>query len=394
MKIAVIGAKGLPPRQGGIEHYCAEVFPRIVEQGHSVDLFAQASYTGFKWRDRYSYRGVSVKTMPTLGVSGIDTFLGAAMASLHATRKTYDIIHFHALGPGLFSLLPRLASQAKIVLTCHGLDWKRAKWGHFSSGIIRLGEKTAVQFAHEIVVVSSDLQTYFQQTYRRSTVFISNAPASYADSDPSFAFTKSLGVQPNQYIVFLGRLVPEKRPDLLIQAFRSLQSKNIKLVLVGGNGGIDGFKSKLYELAAQHPNIIFTGELQGEKLAEIMRGARLFVLPSSLEGSPLALLEAMREEIPVVASDIAPHCELLEPDRGLLFSQGDCDSLAEKLRWALSNPDQMSRMAQKAQQYSTIHHSWSRVSAETLQVYESLYKRPELLVYSEAYRPKARGYSR
>lgn len=394
MKIAVIGAKGLPPRQGGIEHYCAEVFPRIVDQGHSVDLFAQASYTGFEWGDRYSFHGVNIKTMPTLGVNGIDTFFSAAMASVHACRKSYDIVHFHALGPGLFSPISRLIGRSKIVVTCHGLDWKRAKWGHFSSNVIRLGEKAAVQYAHEIVVVSSDLQKYFQETYRRSTVFISNAPASYSNSDPGFSFIKSLDIQPNQYIVFLGRLVPEKCPDLLIQAFQALQSKNMKLVLVGGNGGTDGFSSKLYELAAQHPNIIFTGELQGSQLSEMMRGARLFVLPSNLEGSPLALLEAMRERIPVLASDIAPHRELLEPDRGLLFERGNCSSLTENLRWSISNPEQMSQMAEKSQQYSNIHHSWGRVSAETLQVYESLYKNPKPLAYSKVYSSNARGLSR
>ena len=385
MRIAVIGAKGLPPRQGGIEHYCAEVFPRIVNQGHTVDLYAQSSYTGFGWGDRYEFQGVKVKTMPTLGLSGIDTFLGAAMASILTTRKTYDIIHFHALGPSLFSLIPRLIGRSKIVVTCHGLDWQRAKWGYFSRSIIRLGEKVSVQYAHQIVVVSSDLQTYFKKTYQRPTVFISNAPASYADSDAEFSFARSLGLQPHQYVVFLGRLVPEKRPDLLIQAFKALQAKNLKLVLIGGTGGTDGFRSKLYELAAQHPNIIFTGELQGARLSEIMRGARLFVLPSSLEGSPLALLEAMREKIPVIASNIEPHRELLEPDRGLLFLQGDCGSLTENLRWALSNPEQMQSMAERSQQYSLVHHSWNRVAAETLDVYESLRGSSAQLAYSTLY---------
>jgi glycosyltransferase involved in cell wall biosynthesis len=392
MRIAVIGAKGLPPHQGGIEHYCAEVFPRIVEQGHSVDLFAQASYTGAAWRDEYKFRGVTIKVMPSLGIGGVDTFLGSAIAALIATRQSYDIIHFHALGPGLFSLIPRLVSQSKVVLTCHGLDWKRAKWGRFSSRVIRLGEKTAVQFAHEIVVVSSDLQVYFKKTYERPTVFISNAPASYIDSDPKFSFIRSLGIQPNQYVVFLGRLVPEKCPDLLIEAFKSLQSKHLKLVLVGG--GAETYSSQLYQLAAQHPNIIFTGELRGSQLSEIVRGARLFVLPSDLEGSPLALLEAMRERIPIVASDIAPHCELLQPDRGLLFKRGDCQSLEESLHWALSHGDEMALMAKKAQHYTAVHHSWSRVSAETLQVYESLRGSSEPVPDPVVCRSNARGYSR
>lgn len=394
MRIAVIGAKGLPPRQGGIEHYCAEVFPKIVEQGHSVDLFAQSSYTGSTWGEKYAFRGVNVKVIPSPGINGIDTFMTSALAALYSTRKSYDVIHFHALGPGLFCLLPRLVTRSKIVLTCHGLDWKRAKWGNFSSGVIRLGEKTAVQFAHEIVVVSADLQRYFKKTYERPTVFISNAPASYLASDLDFSFVRALGLQPHQYAVFLGRLVPEKCPHLLIQAFKALQAKNLKLVLVGGNGGGDQYTASLYQLAANNPNIIFTGELQGTKLSEVVRGARLFVLPSNLEGSPLALLEAMREGIPVVASDIEPHRELLHPDRGLLFNRGDCESLRQNLDWALNHEGEMQRMAQKSQRHTALHHSWSRVAAETLHVYQSLCGDPVPAIYSEPCRSSARGYSR
>jgi glycosyltransferase involved in cell wall biosynthesis len=165
MRIAVIGAKGLPPRQGGIEHYCAEVLPKVVEKGHSVDLFAQSAYTGFPWLSRYNFQGVNIVTLPSLGINGVDTLLTSAIASLLSVKSGYDVVHFHGLGPSLFSLLPRLLTNAKVVVTCHGLDWQREKWGRFTSNLIRLGEKTAVRFAHEITVVSSDLQQYFNQTY-------------------------------------------------------------------------------------------------------------------------------------------------------------------------------------------------------------------------------------
>ncbi len=372
MRIAVIGAKGLPPRQGGIEHYCAEVFPKIVENGHSVDLFAQSVYTGFPWQSRYSFQGVNVVTLPSLGINGLDTLLTSALASILAVKPRYDVIHFHALGPSLFSVLPRVVTASKIVVTCHGLDWQRAKWGQFSSRLIRLGERTAVQFAHEITVVSSDLQHYFSQTYDRSTVFIPNAPANYAESDTAFPFVRSLGVEPEKYMVFLGRLVPEKCPDLLIQAFQILQARNWKLVLVGGTAGTGSFPSKLYQLASVNPNIIFTGELRGTRLAEIIRGAGLFILPSNLEGSPLALLEAMRENIPIIASDIAAHRELIHTDRGLLFKKGDMFALKDALRWALSHPYEMKLMAQRAHKEILLHHSWHRVATEVTQIYESL----------------------
>jgi glycosyltransferase involved in cell wall biosynthesis len=372
MRIAVIGAKGLPPRQGGIEHYCAEVLPKVVERGHSVDLFAQSAYTGFPWLSRYDFQGVNIITLPSLGINGVDTLLTSAIASLLSVKSGYDIVHFHGLGPSLFSLLPRLLTNAKVVVTCHGLDWQREKWGNLTSNLIRLGEKTAVRFAHEITVVSSDLQQYFNQTYNRSTTFIPNAPAHYLDSDPTFPFVKSMGVDPGKYIVFLGRLVPEKCPDLLIQAFQALQSKNWKLVLVGGNGGTDSYLSKLYQLAASNPNIIFTGELRGTRLAEIVRGAGMFILPSNLEGSPLALLEAMRESIPVIASDIEAHRELIQTDRGLLFKKGKSSALQDCLQWALYNPSEMALMAERARKEILLHHNWHRVASEVTQIYESL----------------------
>jgi glycosyltransferase involved in cell wall biosynthesis len=371
MRIAVIGAKGLPPRQGGIEHYCAEVFPRLVEKGHSVDLFAQSSYTGFSWFDRYPFNGVNVKTLPSFGVNGIDTLFTSAVASLLTVRPCYDVVHFHALGPGLFSILPRLATNSKVVVTCHGLDWQREKWGRQSGRLIRLGEKVSVRFAHEITVVSADLQNYFTKTYGRSTTFIPNAPADYAESDPTFSYVRSLGAEPGKYIVFLGRLVPEKCPDLLIQAFQAIQSKDWKLILVGGHAAADLFSSKLYRLAATNRNIIFAGELRGARLAEVMRGAGLFTLPSNLEGSPLALLEAMRENIPVIASDIEPHQELIQTDKGLLFKRGNLLALQDCLNWALCHASQMNTMAERAQKEILLNYNWDRVAAETLRLYES-----------------------
>jgi glycosyltransferase involved in cell wall biosynthesis len=377
MKIAVIGAKGLPPTQGGIEHYCAEVCPRIADEKHSVTLFAQSSYTESPWADRYTYRGVNIRVLPSLGINGCDTFLSSALGATATVLGQYDVIHFHALGPSLFLPLPRLATQSKIVVTCHGLDWQREKWGKFSSSLIRAGERMAVRFAHEILVVSTELQDYFLRQYGRRTIYLPNAPAGYVTPKPALPYLSSLGLQPGKYIVFLGRLVPEKCPDLLIKAFQSLCPPTWKLVLVGGSGSSDAYTNSLYRLAANNSNILFTGALHGEKLAEMMTGAGLFVLPSNLEGSPLALLEAMREGIPCIASDIGPHQELLLPDRGILFGAGRLSELVQALTWALANREAMQAMAQQAQKHVQLHHCWNAVSTEILQIYERLVKVPK-----------------
>ncbi|MBW4594428.1 MAG: glycosyltransferase family 4 protein [Brasilonema angustatum HA4187-MV1] len=377
MKIAVIGAKGLPPKQGGIEHYCAEVYPRMVKQGHSVDLFARSSYTDSSWQDRYDYQGVQVISLPGFGLRGVDALVTSALGALAASNTKYDIIHFHALGPSLFTCLPKLINSAKIVVTCQGLDWQRAKWGSFSTRVIQMGEKAAVRFADGLIVVSNVLQTYFLQTYGRETVYIPNAPARYGESDPNFGYGTQLGLEQKRYIVFLGRLVPEKCPDLLVDAFTALNPPGWKLVLAGGVSDTKSFTSQLLQKVANNPNIVFAGELRGQRLWEIVRGAGLFVLPSNLEGLPLAMLEAMQEEIPVVASDIPPHKQLISGGRGKLFEAGNLSSFIDTLDWAIHHPQELRAMAVHAKRHVQLNYSWDHITNETLKLYTTLISSPE-----------------
>jgi len=376
MKIAVIGAKGLPPKQGGIEHYCAEVYPRMVAQGHSVDLFARSSYTECSWLENYDYKGVRVISLPGGQLRGVDAFITSGLGAIAATGKKYDIVHFHALGPSLFTCLPSIATSAKVVVTCQGLDWQRAKWGNFSTRLIQLGEKAAVRFADGFIVVSDALKKYFWQTYNRETLYIPNAPASYADSDPNFTYGTDLGLERGRYIVFLGRLVPEKCPDLLVEAFSTLKPKGWKLVLAGGVSDTKTFTADLLEKVARDRNIVFAGELRGSRLAEIVRGAGLFVLPSDLEGLPLAMLEAMREGIPVLASDIPPHQQLINNGRGMLFEAGNVKSCVQSLDWAVNHPQELAVMAKNAQKHIQSNYSWDRITSETLKLYTTLLKSP------------------
>lgn len=380
MKIAVIGAKSLPPRQGGIEHHCAEIYSRLVAQGHSVDFFARSNWTRLPAFRCHDFRGIRVMTLPCSRLRGTDAFTSAALGALLTLGNRYDIVHFHGLGPALFSWLPRFFSSAKVVVTCHGLDWQRAKWSKFASRLIQLGEKVTAKVADEIVVVADNLQDYFWKTYGRDASYIPNAPATYATSDPDSTYTTTtLGLEPGRYIVFLGRLVPEKCPDLLIQAFKRLQPSGWKLVLVGNYDG-SSFHSKLLNLSTGDSSIVFTGELRGAKLADVVRGAGLFVLPSNLEGLPLALLEAMHEGVPVLASDIPPHRKLLGSDRGLLFRTEDLESCIEQLNWAIQHPQEMQAMSQKAQAHITMLYNWNEITNDYLNLYEQLLNVPYRLV--------------
>ena len=376
MKIAVIGAKGLPPKQGGIEHHCAEIYPRMVAQGHSVDLFARSFYTSTPGFTQHDFKGVRVTSIPCPKIGGSDVLISSLVGAALAAGGGYDIVHFHALGPALFSWLPRLVSPAKVVVTCHGLDWQRAKWGKLASSAILLGEKVGVSCAHEMTVVSEALQSYFSKTYDRDSVYVPNAPATYAPSDPNFAWSESLGLTPGRYILFLGRMVPEKCPDLVIKAFQSLQPAGWKLVLVGSDTS-SAYKAQLLELADNNPNVLFAGELLGTRLAEIVRGAGLCVLPSDVEGLPMVMLEAMAEGIPIVASDIPPHRQLLGNNRGVLFRRGDLDSCIQKMEWAICNTPDLKRMTAHAKVYVRSNYNWDQITATFLNLYESLLVRPQ-----------------
>jgi glycosyltransferase involved in cell wall biosynthesis len=398
MKIAVIGARGMPPihqttdlnialthkeatfqsaATSGIEHYCAELYPRVVAQGHRVDLFARSSYVHRSWYSHYSDRGVRVIPMPCLNKRGVDAFISSGLGAVSSVLQPYDIVHFHALGPALFSFLPRIAKTSKVVVSCQGLDWQRVKWGKFSSRLIRLGEETAVRYAHEIIVVSQPLQDYFWKTYGRQTIYIPNAPATYEASDPSFKFGSALGLRPQRYMIYLGRLVPEKAPDLLIQAFQKLQPQGWTLVFVGKSSDTSSFTSNLLTLADKTPNIVFAGELSGGRLAEIVRGAGLYVSASELEGLPLSMLEAMQEGIPILVSDIPPHQQLVGDDRGITFQTGNLDSFVNQMDWAICNPQDMTERAKRAQEYIRLGYQWDAIVADTLNLYQFLRSKQE-----------------
>ena len=375
MKIAVIGAKGLPPQQGGIEYHCAEIYPRMVEQGHTVDLYARSSYNQSSWRESYDYQGVSVKTVPSLALRGGDAIWTSALAAIATTGQRYDVIHFHALGPALWSGIPRLLSpRAKVVVTCHGLDWQRDKWGRVGSTLIRSGEHCAMQFGHEVAVVAQELQPYFNDNYDRQLPYIGNGPATYQHSDQTYSYVQSQGLCPNRYMLFLGRLVPEKCPDLLIKAFQALRPEGWKLAIAGGTSDTSGYTSSLMALAMDDPDIVFMGALKGKRLAETMRGAGLCVLPSKLEGLPLVLLEAMNEGTPAIASNIPVHTRLLGKERGLLFNVGSMEDCMAQLKWAICNPDVMHARAEKAQAYIQKHHSWDQIASDWLTLYRRICK--------------------
>lgn len=373
MKIAVIGVNEIPSDQGEIERYCQELYPRIAKREHQVDLFVRR---GLNQQPLFSvgyYQNVRVIALASLFPKQTGFLLSSACSTLWASLGGYDIIHIQSTKAAWFSWFPHLFSGSKIIITSHqlDLDFHQTQRGRVFRWISSLMERTAVRNADEVVVVSKALGEYFHNKYKIRPRFIPNAPGSYEPKDLEIGYEASLGLTPKKYLLYSGKLTSENRPDLLIQAFHKLEPQEWKLVIAGGIGNSIKYAVELLSLAKENQNIIFTNEIRGQHLAEIIDGAGLLVIPTdgSDLGLPLTVLEAMERKIPVLASDNPVYRELIGKDRGLLFQSGNSEDLLKKLQYALSEPSRLVNMAQKALTYITVNHNWDRVTYGNLSLY-------------------------
>ena len=369
MRIAMIGHKRFGSREGGVEVVVTELAKRMAALGHEVTCYDRSGsdvMTGdtVETRERI-IDGVRVVPVKTIDKKG----LAAASASYYATKAAIaqkpDVIHFHAEGP--CACLP-MAQRAGIrtVATIHGLDWQRAKWGKLGSAYIKHGERAAVKSANEIIVLSRSAQEYFEETYNRKTVFIPNG-MNPKESRPADEINKRWGLERDSYILFVGRLVPEKRPELLIDAFKNIETDK-RLVIAGGGSDTSEYEQQLHEQAKGDSRILFTGFVTGESLAELYSNAYCYVLPSDVEGMPMSLLEAMAYGCACVTSDI-PECSDVLGDTGVTFHKGDITAMRESLIGLLANLERVKKMGGKAKERVTDNFGWDSIVNRTLAVY-------------------------
>ena len=262
--------------------------------------------------------------------------------------------------------LPKLFGK-RCVATVHGLDHRRAKWGKLASSYIMLGEKCAVRFADEIIVLSKGVQNYFKETYGRETKFIPNGVNRPVTKEPEL-IRKRFGLEKDNYILFLGRLVPEKGITYLIEAFKRVETEK-KLVIAGGSSDTDQFASQLKDLAKDDDRIIFTGFVQGQLLDELYSNAYIYTLPSDLEGMPLSLLEAMSYGNCCLVSDIE-ECASVVEDKALLFKKGDVEDLQNKLQEVCDDSAMVQKYKDEAADYICGKYNWDEVVKRTLELYE------------------------
>lgn len=370
LRIAMLGHKRIPSREGGIEIVVEELATRMAKKSHSVTCYnrkghnvAGSEFDGTKLK---TYKGVTLQEVFTIDKRGLAAMTASVSASLRAALGNYDVVHIHAEGPAFMCWLPKLFGK-KVIVTVHGLDHQRAKWGKFASWYIRSGEKNAVRFADEIIVLSKGVQDYFQNTYGRTTRFIPNG-VNKAKLRKARQITEKWGLTKDSYILYLGRIVPEKGERYLIEAFKQTKTDK-KLVIAGGSSDTQAFMDELKSLEKDDDRIIFTGFVQGEILEELYSNPYIYTLPSDLEGMPLSLLEAMSYGNCCLTSDI-PECAEVVEDKALLFRKSDVSNLKEKLQNACDHPEMVETYKAQAEEFICRKYNWDDVVEKTLKLYQ------------------------
>lgn len=370
LKIAMLGHKRIPSREGGVEIVVEELSTRLVKLGHNVTCYnRRGHHVGGKEFDSENlkeYKGIRLKSAFTIERKGLAAMTSSVFASLKMTFGKYDVVHFHAEGPCAMLWLPKLFGK-RCVATVHGIDWNREKWrGRFASKYIKVGEKVAVKYANEIIVLSEGVQEYFKKTYGRETRFIPNG-VNRPEIREAELIQNKFSLEKDDYILFLGRLVPEKGLRYLIQAFKNVNTGK-KLVIAGGVSDTDDFMQELKELAAGDSRIIFTGFVQGKLLDELYSNAYIYTLPSDLEGMPLSLLEAMSYGNCCVVSDISECTEVVE-DKAVVFKKSDVEDLRGKLQQLCDDAKLVEKYKNYAADFICEKYSWDDVVEKTLELY-------------------------
>jgi glycosyltransferase involved in cell wall biosynthesis len=366
LRIAMIGQRGAPATFGGIERHVEELGSRLTERGHEVTVFCRTNYVA---GHDMSYRGMSLRHLPTVGAKHTDAIVHSALSTAVALRGRFDVIHYHALGPGLLAPVPRLVGHSAVVQTVHGRDDQRAKWGGMARTVLRTASWVSSVVPHVTIGVSQELESFYRAQYGRSIRYIPNGVEPGVVRPPS-DLLEELGLAPGRYALFVGRLVPEKAPDLLIRAIERLEV-GLKAAIVGGSSFTNDYVEQLNRLADRSPRVCMAGPRYGAELEELYANAAMFVSPSSLEGLPLTVLEAASFGLPIVASDIPPHLEILGSDGPghRIFRCGDEASLAQAIVKGLRDPAGERRGAKEKGEEVLQAYQWDRIVEQTEAAY-------------------------
>ena len=367
LSVAMFGQKRLS-REGGVEIVVKELCTRMAKAGHKVTCYNRSGHhvSGAEYDRKTEYTGIRQRSVPTIEKKGLAAVSSSFFAALCSAFGRYDVVHIHAEGPAFFCWIPKMFGK-RVIVTVHGIDWQREKWkSGFGSKFIRRGEKNAVKYADEIIVLRAGVQKYFEKTYGRKTRFIPNG-VNHPEIQKPELITEKYGLTKDSYILFLGRLVPEKGLRYLIEAYKQTKTDK-KMVIAGGSSDTDSFMKEIKELAKDDERILFTGFVQGKMLDELYSNAYIYTLPSDLEGMPLSLLEAMSYGNCCLTSDI-PECTEVVEDKALIFKKSDVDDLRNCLQNACDHPEKVQELKKQAVDFICEKYNWDDVVEETMKLY-------------------------
>lgn len=369
LKISMLGHKRIPSREGGIEIVVEELSTRMVQLGHDVTCYNRSGHhvsgKQFDTKSLKDYKGIKLKNVLTINAKGLSAMTSSFFGAIAIAFSKCDVVHFHAEGPCAMLWLPKLFGK-KCVATIHGLDHQRAKWGKFASNYILFGEKCAVKYADEIIVLSDGVQQYFKNTYNRDTVFIPNGVNKPQLREVNL-IKNQYGLEKDSYILYLGRIVPEKGLRYLIEAFKQVKTDK-KLVIAGGSSDTDDFMIELKSMAKDDKRILFTGFVQGQMLEELYSNAYIYTLPSDLEGMPLSLLEAMSYGNCCVVSNISECTEVVQ-DKAVVFEKSNVLDLKNKLQSLCDDVYLTNAYKETSSDYICNKYNWDDVVERTLKLY-------------------------
>jgi glycosyltransferase involved in cell wall biosynthesis len=360
MKVMVLGVRGIPAVQGGVETHAEQLYPRLARLGCDIEIITRSPFVP---RTVSRLGSVRLKRLWAPTTRGFEAFVHSVLGVLYAAWARPDVLHIHAVGPSIVTPLAR-AFGLRVVVTNHGPDYERDKWGTLPKWVLRTGERLGMKFADSRIAISGVIQELIRNKYARDSYLIPNGSVS-ASPRTDFSEITRFGLDPQRYFLQVSRLVPEKRQLDLIRAFDLARPAGWKLALVG-SGGQDSYSDAVRN-AARAADVVLTGFQSGETLAQLYSHAGVFVLPSSHEGLPIAILEALSYGLPIIASDIRANQEI-NLGAESYFPTGDVAALADRLTQAARTPqNEASRAARR--QWVAQAYDWDRIARQTLEVY-------------------------
>jgi glycosyltransferase involved in cell wall biosynthesis len=365
LSIAMIGTRGLPATDGGVEMSVEGLSRELVKRGHSVTVYGRRGYCDPAVGVSGGMRQISLGQINTKHLEAISH---TALATGHAVfRGNYDVVHFHATGPSLLSWLPQLGGTPTVA-TIQGMDWRREKWGTLARLVLRLAARVASTVPNETIVVSRVLQRILMERYGRASNYIPNG----VDLKSTTLSKPIAGLGDRPFALFLGRLVPEKQVHLLIDAFSYVEG-DFQLAIAGSSSHSDDYVAAISRLAAEDDRVTLLGSRYGAEKAWLLRNATVFVQPSTIEGLPIALLEALACGRLTIVSDIPENVEAItvkdDLPQGLVFRTGDSKDLTRKLGQALLPDSRLPADGSLVGQMVRERYDWERLAEQTEAVY-------------------------